>query len=789
MNRSKWLSALLLFAGVLAVTTPVPAANPHLAAPRWTLVPAAPGEQLVRVSLPLPPDGWHDFRAVTVQAGDTPPQQVSHRVVSWWPNSPGRPRAARRILLTFPWRFVDRSPVEFTLLAPSHVPASNLAPNATTLPRVDVRDDRVRVEWPGDRFGALDGGPPAALDLRWLAPPREGHAEPRVETVEDQPFFRWQRWHFGDPRWPRVIECRVDALGGVLVVGHLQRGTSEGQFAPTLGWECRVPARTARGEVAAATSPATLPWQHPFHSGTAASAIFDERLIIYHPRAPYLRRGQIELTRHDEATCDYRYLRCRDSDQVPFPWMSWQRCEIALGPVGVAPWTRSLISPHQRLVDAATWQAAYPALRTLPPLSPELAALVDYHRSAVTRSAAVGDDFGNVTQFVEGAPHGAVFGMNRLNHGAAIFEDAWRGHDDALLATALDWTDNFHDQSIWWGEKERGGTRYNNVAAQRQTPPTPDYMWRSNDSVSFCTKGYDCFWLAWEETGDPRFLEAFQAQVAYAARHLHAGATTCRNVGDVRDFIRLYRYTGEPRYLEESLRLFRELRVCLSPDFLFDEGGKPLNPDPPYIEDDERGHVIGYAKPYIIGYALAGLPELLPYAPQEPGLRETVRAVADFLATTVDPAGGWRYPHPRSSFVTTGQAIEHAWQLVQACRALGPEPRWLDAIETVLRARTLLFRQTGSLYAGLAGWETSTGAVAQRGELNQRYRKPEDRDRARDYTAGQLGFGSVPPEGLVYFPEVLGYYLEQRPAARLLAAPGPDEPLGQILQRAPVRPR
>ena len=45
----------------------------------------------------------------------------------------------------------------------------------------------------------------------------------------------------------------------------------------------------------------------------------------------------------------------------------------------------------------------------------------------------------------------------------------------------------------------------------------------------------------------------------------------------------------------------------------------------------------------------------MPCAPDEPELKETVRAVADFLAATEDPAGGWRYPHPRSSAVIMSQ--------------------------------------------------------------------------------------------------------------------------------------
>jgi hypothetical protein len=153
----------------------------------------------------------------------------------------------------------------------------------------------------------------------------------------------------------------------------------------------------------------------------------------------------------------------------------------------------------------------------------------------------------------------------------------------------------------------------------------------------------------------------------------------------------------------------------------------------------------------------------------------------------MDPSGGWRYPHPRSSSVILGQAIEHAWQLTQAARALGPEPQWLDAIQTVLRARILGWQRTGLILGGLEGWETSTGKVKDRAEIYRLYRKPADRDTSRDYRDGRLGYGGAPPEGLVYFREVLAYYLQHRDSSRLLAPPKPDEPLGLMLARSPEK--
>jgi len=111
---------------------------------------------------------------------------------------------------------------------------------------------------------------------------------------------------------------------------------------------------------------------------------------------------------------------------------------------------------------------------------------------------------------------------------------------------------------------------------------------------------------------------------------IHANTGECRNIGDVRDFIRLYRYTGQDTYLQDALRLFRELRTKLSAGHLFDQGGKPLDPDPPFIDEDKAGLKVGYAKPYIIGYALAGLPELIPFARTSPISRKPSRRSRTF---------------------------------------------------------------------------------------------------------------------------------------------------------------
>lgn len=769
----KTVRLLLLALAWLGVSFAVPGevdANPSVG---FNVAPAAVGNQLVRTSVPLPRGFLNTNQALVVRAGHRA-EAVGLRVLSWYPATNAEPRTARRALVTFPHTFVDLKPVPFTLETRKAERSKPAAFPVTLL----AAGESLQLVW-------TDGH---KLDVKLIAPARTSSEAPRLEIVESNQFFRWQRFHFPDPEWPRVIEYRVDTAGGVVLVAHLQRGTTNGVFAPELGWEWVAAAKNVALHCGEALSlAADKPLRHSFTNGSEATCVLDDRLSVYHPTAPLKRRGGIELAPGVNSTWTYRYVRCRAEDKVPMQLKSWQRAEVVIAPASLARLTSSLSSPHRVEAEAKLWSALYGDRAPLPGLPPMLDALVRYHRDAIVCSAAVGDDFGNVTSYSDSSAHGGAFGMNRLNHGAAIFETGWRSQDRRLTETGLFWCDNFYDQTIWWGPAQFGGTRYNNIVAMNQTPPTKDYMWRSDTSVHFCTKGYDCFWPAWEETGDPRMMEALRAQTAYAAQHIHANQGECRNIGDVRDFIRLYEFTGERQYLDEALRLFRELRTKLSTRHLFDQGGKPLDPDPPFIDEDQRGLKVGYAKPYIIGYALAGLPDLIQFAPNEPDLKETVRAVADFLAASGDPSGGWRYPHPGTSAVIISQGLEHAWQLTQAARALGPEPKWLDAIETVLRARILAWQRTGMILSGLEGWEISTHKVKDRKELYDLYAKPADRDKSRDYREGNISYGSAPPEGIVYFEEVLSYYLQHRPSARLLAEPMPDEPLGLMLARSPEK--
>jgi hypothetical protein len=763
---------------LLALLIAIPALG--LEHDRFSITPKATGEQLVRISLPIPRGFLEENQTLTADDGRRKfPTAV--RPVSWYATDPGRPEKPRRVIVTFPYVFKTLEPVQFRLR-----PAAVRKHDIRFALQVTLNDEVLHVRY-------SDG---TEIVVQMCAPIRRSKEPAKREIIESNAFYRWERFHFPDPDWPRVIEVRSDVLGGFVAVAHLQRNLADNSRAPDFGWKAEMfddgqavlkQDNNSPGGKTQDTQirPTAKSVTHAYTNELGCTLFFaGEKYCIYHPAAPWKRRGRIEAASKDNGLL-YRYWRCTADEKVPMQPASWQRAEIVIAPAKLARLRTSLQSPHDSKLSIESWEV-YDLGPSLDIKSePELEAILSYHHDAVVQSMARGDDWGNILSYTDGQQEGGVFGMNRLNHCPAIFQEAWRSGDQRLLERALLWCDNFYDQSIWWGEKYNGGTRYNNVIAQGRKPPDDDktYMWRSNDSVNFCTKGYDSFWLAYEETGDPRMLHALEAQVRYASEHVHAHLGECRNVGDVREFVRLYSYTGEKKYLNEALRLFRELRTKLSDNGLFDQGGKELSSAPPFIDDDEAGTKVGYAKPYIIGYALAGLPQLAALAPDEPRLREVIQAVADFLADSQDPLGGWRYPHPRSSYLILSQALEHAWQLVQADRLLGPQEKHLDAIERVLRQRIVGWRQTGKIFSGLSGWELATGKFKERAEIYRAYTSPEERDFTRDYREGGVSFGSSPPEGLVYFPEVLSYYLQHRPASRLLASPQAKEPLGEVLPR------
>jgi hypothetical protein len=770
---------------------------------------AATGMQLVRLSLPLPDGFLPAGKTLAVSDGNVS-VIASVRVLTRHRRAPlpatnaiitGAPvqaqSYARRALVTFPYDGADGKPVTFTL-----TPVAAKTANPRLPVTVSVEGDRVRI--------AYRNGP--TLEATLIAPPATDPQPVHTQTVESSDHFLWRLFRLDDAAWSRIIDVRADALGTVAVTAYLQRSTvctSPHNFdercydiafttVPDFGWDIAARGKSRGLEVDTVVIPLAGQAAHRFAEQQPCAFRFDnERYQLYHPTAPYTCRGSVNV-RTDGERVDYRYLRCTTADCVPMQSTAWRRAEFVVAPAAQARLTETLEYPHDFTADWRLWDALY---ATGEPLNladqPALADLVRYHHKAILDAMAYGDDFGNITFFSSTRPHGVSHITNRLNHGPEIFFAGWRGGDRRLVSVGVLWCQNFRDMSIWWGPEHYGGTRYPN-SGRKPDDFSRDFEWRSDSSDNNAvTKGFDTFFLAYEQTGDPLMLEALDAQTRFAERYVnvlpgdivHAMHTPTRNVGIVIDFVRLYQYTGQTHYLNEALRLFRELRDsgALQPENLFTEGGGPAVNQAQFITSDGVGYDWTFFKPYILGYGLAGLPALAAICPEEPRLRDAVAAMADFLARAQDPLGAWRYPHPLSPGVMANQAPEHARQIANADEVLGPRDAHLDAIERTLRLRLHLLWHTGVILNSLGAWEAGpdgTKAV----DWKTRYTLAAERDTAHDYLEGAITTtgGMTPIEGLVYLPELLRFYLRHRPADRLFTPPAPDSPLANILARMKV---
>lgn len=730
--------------------------------PTVTVTPAKAGEQLVRLSLPFAPAALPGGMAIVATGGNTA-TLADVRALTY---HPGQPQSVRRALVTFPYTFESLAPVRFAL---------TLTHGFTAKTDVEKTENSFTLQFEDFSFTIA----PEAVQCKssvtkgtWkaklIAPELAPDCAPRFEIVESGTNSVWVRLLCPDPQWPRIIEVRTDAVGAVTLRAHVQRLGKGDAYAPDLGW-----AITGAGIPAFA--------KQTYSGGAATTATSgDGATCVDFPDAQMIARGSIQCDESNGASC-VTYLRCAADERVPMQETAWRAAAIAIRPSGVAPLTPMLEPPHRvevladkDQIDLAMW--------------PVLDGLRQFNRDAIAKAALRGDDYGNVTSFNPGGA-ASYYGMNRLNHCPPIFEEFYRCGDAQLRETAVQWCSNMYDLSLWWGDTpDFGGTRYNAAVAagEKEHEGDTSFLWRTNGTSNFCTKGFDSFFYAYEETGDPRFLTALHSQLAYVKEYVHVDRGECRNIGDVADFVDIYKGTGVPEFRDEALRLYRELRNKIGDDNLFSQGGQPIVKDGPFIDDDAHGYEAPFAKPYIIGYALAGLPDLLEIAPDEPRLRDVVRAVADFLAESLDPAGGWRYPHPRSSGTIISQGMEHAAQLTNAARVLEKRgediSNLLNAIETVLQARVLGFQRSGQILAGLSGWEQAAGVLQDGKTIYDLYKRPEDRDRTRDYTEGAISLGGAPPDGLVYLDEVLAFYLAHRPAERLFCA---NAPLAQVLARIP----
>lgn len=602
-------------------------------------------------------------------------------------------------------------------------------------------------------------------------------------VLDDGPHFVWLRWLTEGADWCREVDLQADRSGRLRLVHRLQRRQAGDAWTPDFGFELSVPGGRVHtapdGPVHfMALDPRSSFADHP--ELVASIGLANDALIsVANPLALRQNRGTLEA-KAEAGGVAIRSSRLEPVDDLENNGLmiqegQWRVSELVIGPLPGEALASVIDDP---LETHASWRAYDAVYHTGPPLAVKAELLeraVEKHIHAMQMMSLDGDDWGNMTGWWPGLDRPPINSMVRYNHCQYVWEDFFRTGDRRLYDIASDWSENYRNLSVYWGPKTEyyGGGRRGR--AWRDRPGSPHgpgtYMVRHDLAQSFTTKGFHSFWLAYEETGDPRFREAAEAQARWSAENVRCDTGEMRNVGMIADFVKLHEYTGETHYLDEAVRLWEEFRSKQGDDLLFTQSGRPAVGDHLYIPDDDYGYKHPFVKPYIVQYATNALPYLLRHRPDDKRLRDTILALNHWMARVQSPGGGWGYPAPTTAGLSWSIEYDHGMML-----ACGIEPReaYLEAVQRDLRPRAQLMELHGEIPSGLNPWESLVGInAAKRAEI---YHLATDRDAYKDFTGGQVRFGHS-PDSTVYFQVVLRDYLKYRSEESLLQS---DDVLDQI---------
>lgn len=743
-SNARVLMLLTALAAVASAAHRVPAAEIRTLGFSLRNGRGAPVEEVVRVSLPVPVGGLRrDSPVVVVRDAQRIPAQAV--VITRHPDG-----SVRRMMLAFQVRLGADSSERFACESVAGtIGADGLA-------EVDNQSARIRT----DAFdlhlkdGTLQvmskSGKPLGA-IRAFGPSVAEGLAPMLAAIENGPFFAWLRWRQDGSDYSREVDIQADKLGRVRLVQRVLRHLKGNGWTPDFGFDLSaeevLSARLPENPVRFLALPAAEPLGKHAELIAGLTLADGTRLSMANPLALRQHRGSLEGTRSGK-TATVRFSRiepvARESDNLLLQEGMWRTLEVLLQPGPHEDLAAAIDTP---VAAAADWRLFDAVYRTGPPLEvkrPVLQSLVEKYVANLQGLSLNGDDWGSLG------------GLDRYNHCQYIWEDFFRTGDPRLRRIALDYSENYHNFSVNWGPNHEsyGGGRY---PADARTQPWPgSFRTRHNDAVTFCTKGYHSFWLAYEETGDPRFRYAAEQQAQWSARHVHATVNYTRCIGQVTDFVKLYEYTGKKSYLEQAERLWTEFQACQNPDLLFNEAGVPSTGNDLYVPDDQFGYKHPYVKSYIVQYATHALPCLLAHRPHDKRLRDTIVACNDWMAKVQTPGGGWSYPGPTTAGFQWN--IEYCHGLMMGYD-VEPKSAYLDAVQRELRAIAALFQAHGAIPGGVTPWEYLAGKTAD--DLGRMYRLGSDRDRRRDFTEGRVVFGAG-PDHTVYLQHLLWCYLRHR---------------------------
>ncbi|OIO92643.1 MAG: hypothetical protein AUJ92_13775 [Armatimonadetes bacterium CG2_30_59_28] len=720
-----------------------------------------PTREIARVSIPVP----------VGLMKEEPPQFVSFgarhlsaqaNVITRHPDGSGR-----RVMLSFPVNLAAKSSRAFT-----YKPTGK----AARLPALAQLDDRsatiqtdafdLQFDDENWRVTSKSGTELASIDP--FGPQLVAGRPPTITVIENGPFFVWLRWRQDGSDYSREVDIQADRLGRVRLAQRIVRHLKDNGWTPDFGFEFSATAVKPLSLPEKTLHFLTLPIAGPISKCPELVAALElangAPLSMVNPLALRQHRGTLETSRSGDTTT-VRFSRVepvvKEMDNLLLQEGMWRTIEVVLQPAPPESLAASVDSPLRAKVD---WQLYNQVYRTGPPLklkSPVLKDMVEKYVTTLQALSMHGDDWGSLG------------GLERYNHCQYIWEDYFRTGDPRLRRVALDYSENYNDFSVYWGPNPDlyGGSRY---PANNQTQPwAGSFRTRHNNAVTFCTKGYHSFWLAYEETGDTRFRYAAEQQARWSSTHVHATVNYMRCIGQVVDFVKLYEYTGDRFYLDNASRLWTEFQTCQNPDLLFNEAGVPSTGNDLYVPDDSFGYKNPYVKSYIVQYATNSLPYLLAHKPEDKRLRDTILACNDWMARVQTAAGGWSYPGPTTAGF--GWNIEYCHGLM-AGYSVEPKEQYINAVQRELSAIIALCEAYGAIPSGVKPWEHIAGMT--NADLGNMYHLRTDRDRSRDFTDGVLQFGAS-PDSTVYLRALLRDYLERRTEASLFTR---NEALDHVLR-------
>lgn len=723
---------------------------------------STPLSEVARVSMPVPAGlmPGEPSRVVVGKSGKTVPVQAD--VITRHPDG-----SVRRVMLSFPVRLPAGAQARFTYgpgkSASSATPVAQIS-GATASVRTDVL--ALAIADGALKLSDAKGRPLG--EVQAFGPAPTGPQAPTLTVIENGPFFAWLRWRQDGSDYSREIDLQADKLGRLRLTQRLLRHLTGNGWVPDFGFELRAPGVKPVSVPKEPLHFLSLPLGQPLSQHpelVAAVQLADgSKLSLANPLALRQHRGTLETSAQD-GSVTVRFSRLEPVDQelqnLQHQEGMWQFIDLLMQPGPPEALAQVIDQPPAARVDWRAYDAVY---HTGPPLQvkhPVLKALADQYVNTIHDHMLMADDLGSLG------------GLERYNHCQYIWEDVFRTGDQRLRQVALDYSENYSNYSVYWGPNADyyGGGRY---PANNDTQPWPGtFRTRFNNAVTFCTKGYHSFWLAYEETGDPRFRYAAEQQAEWAGKHVTAGVNYTRCIGQVIDFVRLYEYTGERKYLDQAERLWGDFKAVQNPDLLFTEGGVLATGNDLYVPDDTFGYQHPYVKSYITQYATNALPYLLAHTPDDQRLRDTIVACNDWMAKVQTAAGGWSYPGPTTAGFNWN--IEYCHGLMEGYEITHKEA-YLDAIQRDLRAIVSLYATYDAIPSGVTPWEYLQGMT--NAQLGGKYHLGTDRDRSRDFTDGRLNFGTS-PDSTVYFQVLLRDYLRYRPEASLFQ---PDPVLDQVMR-------